>query len=150
MKAVIQRVTNASVEVNNKSVGKINTGLLILLGIAPDDGLEDIEYLVRKITQMRIFSDENGLMNLSNTDVDGEYLVISQFTLFASTKKGNRPSYTKSAPPQIAEKLYLDFTEILNNSTGKKCATGIFGADMKVSLLNDGPVTIVMDSKNRE
>lgn len=150
MKAVIQRIANASVKVNHEIVGEINTGLLILLGIAPDDGLEDIEYLVRKITQMRIFSDENGLMNLSNTDVDGEYLVISQFTLFASTKKGNRPSYTKSAPPQIAEQLYIDFTEHLNKATGKKCATGIFGADMKVSLLNDGPVTIVMDSKNRE
>ena len=150
MKAVIQRVTQADVEVENKIVGKIDAGLMILLGVAPDDNLEDIAYLVRKITQMRIFSDEQGLMNLSNEDIKGSYLVISQFTLFASTKKGNRPSFMQSSPPKLAKELYEQFTLSLNTATGKTCETGVFGADMKVNLVNDGPVTIVMDSKNRE
>ncbi len=147
MRVVIQRVSSASVFINNAVFSTIEKGLLILIGIELDDTIADAEKLVKKIVNLRIFSDENGLMNLSNTDVNGDYMVISQFTLHAETKKGNRPSYIKAARPEQAIPLYEKFIELLANLSGKKIASGIFGADMKVSLVNDGPVTIIMDSK---
>ncbi len=150
MKAVIQRVSEASVTVEGKITGKIAWGLLILLGIEPEDGQEDIDWLCRKIVNMRIFNDENGVMNRSALDINGEYLVISQFTLHASTKKGNRPSYTHAAKPDIAIPLYEQFVKTLAKHAEKNIETGIFGADMKVRLLNDGPVTILLDTKNKE
>ena len=150
MRAVIQRVTTASVVVENKTAGKIDQGLLVFAGFEDADTEEDIQWLSSKIVQLRIFNDENGVMNLSVKDVEGGILVISQFTLHASTKKGNRPSYIKASKPGIAIPLYEKFKEQLSLDLGKKVEAGIFGADMKVSLLNDGPVTIVMDSKNRE
>jgi len=150
MRVVIQRVKNASVRVDEQVVGTIDHGLLLLLGITQEDSTEDIEWLCRKIVQMRIFGDENDLMNKSLLDIDGEVLVISQFTLHASTKKGNRPSFIAAARPQEAIPLYEQFITAIQNYIPKKVQTGIFGADMKVNLLNDGPVTITMDSKNRE
>ena len=150
MRVVIQRVKNASVRVDEQVVGAIDHGLLLLLGITQDDNTEDIEWLCRKIVQMRIFGDENDLMNKSLLDIDGEVLVISQFTLHASTKKGNRPSFIAAARPEEAIPLYEQFITAIQNYIPKKVQTGIFGADMKVNLLNDGPVTITMDSKNRE
>ena len=150
MRAVIQRVTEASVTINQKINGSIDLGLLILLGIEDIDTQEDIDWLVRKISGMRIFSDPNDKMNLSISDVDGSFLVISQFTLHASTKKGNRPSFIKAARPDKAIPLYDQFCKTLHNHSGLKVATGIFGADMKVRLLNDGPVTIIIDSQRKD
>jgi len=150
MRVVIQRVKNASVRVDEQVVGAIDHGLLLLLGITQEDNTEDIEWLCRKIVQMRIFGDENNLMNKSLLDIDGEVLVISQFTLHASTKKGNRPSFIAAARPEQAIPLYEQFISVIQDYVPKKVQTGIFGADMKVNLLNDGPVTITMDSKNRE
>ena len=150
MRVVIQRVKNASVRVDEQVVGAIDHGLLLLLGITQEDSTEDIEWLCRKIVQMRIFGDENDLMNKSLLDIDGEVLVISQFTLHASTKKGNRPSFIAAARPEQAIPLYEQFISVIQDYVPKKVQTGIYGADMKVNLLNDGPVTITMDSKNRE
>jgi D-tyrosyl-tRNA(Tyr) deacylase len=151
MKVVIQRVSEASVKVDGKILGSVKQGLLILLGIGHEDDQTDIDYLVNKIINMRIFSDEEGKMNLSLKDIHGEMLIISQFTLHASTKKGNRPSFINAAKPEIAFQLYKDFINASKNALGKyQIATGEFGADMKVSLVNDGPVTIMMDSKIKE
>lgn len=150
MRVVLQRVSSASVSVSEKIVGEIQKGLLVLVGIEDADTQEDIDWLVTKITQLRIFGDENEIMNLSVEEVKGDLLVVSQFTLHAATKKGNRPSYIKAARPEIAIPLYEKFVTALEHKLGKKVPTGIFGADMKVALLNDGPVTIIMDSKNKE
>lgn len=150
MRAVIQRVTHASVEINGKIHASTGQGLLILLGIEEADNAEDIEWLSGKITRLRVFADDKGVMNLSICDVDGEILLISQFTLHASTKKGNRPSYIKAAKPETAVPLYEQFQKQLENDFGKPVKTGEFGAYMKVSLNNDGPVTIIIDTKNRE
>ena len=150
MRVVIQRVSEASVTINQKVAGEIQTGLLVLLGIEEADGQEDIDWLVKKLVNLRIFPDEYGVMNTSIKDVDGDVLLISQFTLHASTKKGNRPSYIKAAKPEIAIPMYETFIKSLEASLGKPIQTGEFGADMKVRLLNDGPVTICIDSKNRE
>ena len=150
MRVVIQRVTNASVTVEAKVVAEIQKGLLVFVGIEEADTQEDLDWLVTKITQLRIFNDENEVMNLSVQDIDGDVLVVSQFTLHAATKKGNRPSYIKAAKPDIAIPMYERFVKALESKLGKKVPTGIFGADMKVLLLNDGPVTIQMDSKNKE
>lgn len=150
MRAVIQRVKHASVEIEGKVKSSIQQGLLVLAGFEEADTTEDLEWLSKKIVQLRIFGDGQGLMNLSVQDVKGEILVVSQFTLHASTKKGNRPSYIKAAKPDIAIPLYEQFIRHVENDLGKPVGTGEFGADMKVSLLNDGPVTIVMDTKNRE
>ena len=150
MRTVIQRVTNASVTVESKVVGEIQKGLLVFVGIEEADSQEDLDWLVTKITQLRIFNDENEVMNLSVQDIDGDVLVVSQFTLHAATKKGNRPSYIKAAKPDFAIPMYERFVKTLESKLGKKVPTGIFGADMKVLLLNDGPVTIQIDSKNKE
>ena len=150
MRVVIQRVTNASVTVEAKVVAEIQKGLLVFVGIEEADSQEDLDWLVTKITQLRIFNDENEVMNLSVQDIDGDVLVVSQFTLHAATKKGNRPSYIKAAKPDIAIPMYERFVKALESKLGKKVPTGIFGADMKVLLLNDGPVTIQIDSKNKE
>ena len=150
MKVVLQRVASASVTVEDKIVGEIQKGIVALVGIEDADSQEDIDWLVTKITQLRIFGDENGVMNLSVEEVNGDVLVVSQFTLHAATKKGNRPSYIKAARPEIAIPIYEKFVNTLENKLGKKVPTGIFGADMKVALLNDGPVTIIIDSKNKE
>jgi len=150
MRAVLQRVTSASCTVDGQITGQIETGFLVLLGVEDADTNEDAQWLAQKIVGMRIFSDENGLMNKALADVDGGILLISQFTLFAQTKKGNRPSFIKAARPDKAIPLYEHMIELLNTLTGKTTATGIFGADMKISLVNDGPVTITMDTKNRE
>lgn len=150
MRAVIQRVSKASVTINNKIHSQINNGLLVLLGIEDADAVEDIEWLSGKIINLRIFNDENGVMNVSVNDIDGDILVVSQFTLHASTKKGNRPSYIKASKPEFAIPMYEKFVKQLSNDLGKNVQTGVFAADMKVELLNDGPVTIVIDSKNRE
>ena len=149
MKTVIQRVNSASVTIDGKIKSKIEQGLLILLGIEASDTEEDIEWLSGKITRLRIFGDENGAMNLSVADIDGGVLLISQFTLHASTKKGNRPSFIKAAKPEIAIPLYKQFITQLEKDLEKPIQTGTFGADMKVELLNDGPVTIVIDSKEK-
>ena len=149
MKAVIQRVSEASVTINKKVVSKINEGILILVGIVAEDSIEDIEWLTKKIVNLRIFNDENDIMNKSLIDVVGDAIVVSQFTLQASTKKGNRPSYIKAAKPDVAIPLYEQFVTILENKLNKKVGTGEFGADMKVSLINDGPVTIIIDSKQK-
>jgi len=149
MKAVIQRVQYAKVSVAQQVVGEIDKGLLILLGVQQGDTKEDLDYLVKKIAQMRIFSDENGKMNLSCLDMNGDFLVVSQFTLLANTHKGNRPSYTESAAPDMAKKMYEDFSKSLAQFTQKNIQNGIFGADMQIELLNDGPVTIVLNSKNK-
>ena len=150
MRAVIQRVSKASVTINGKIHAKINDGLLVLLGIEDADTKEDIGWLSGKIVNLRIFNDENGVMNVSIKDINADILLISQFTLHASTKKGNRPSYIKASKPAIAVPLYQKMIQQLSNDLGKTIQTGEFGADMKVELLNDGPVTIVMDTKNRE
>ncbi len=150
MRAVIQRVKKASVTIDTIEVSDINSGLLIFLGIENDDTEEDISWLVNKIHNMRIFNDSDGKMNLSIADVGGKYLVVSQFTLYASTKKGNRPSFIKSAKPEIAIPLYEKFISTLSEISQQIIKTGIFGADMDISLINDGPVTIIIDSKNRE
>ena len=150
MKAVIQIVSSASVTIDSKIVAEIQKGLLVLVGIEDADTAEDTNWLCQKIANIRIFGDENDVMNLSVQDIDGEIIVVSQFTLQASTKKGNRPSYIKAAKPDVSIPLYENFVEQLEKELGKKVQTGIFGADMKVSLLNDGPVTIVIDSKNKE
>lgn len=149
MRVVIQRVSRAQVISNGILTGKIEKGLMILLGIQPEDTGEDIIWLTNKITQMRIFSDENGKMNLSVRDIQGEILVVSQFTLYASTKKGNRPGFTKAASPSIANPLYEAFLNELRQA-GFNVQSGIFGADMQVELVNDGPVTILMDSRSPE
>lgn len=150
MKVVIQRVSQASVTVDKKITAEIKKGLLVLVGIEDADTQEDIDWLSGKIVKMRIFGDENDVMNCSVQDIDGNIIVVSQFTLHASTKKGNRPSYIKAAKPDFAIPMYENFVKSVEKEFGKKVQTGIFGADMKVKLLNDGPVTIVMDSKNRE
>ena len=150
MRAVIQRVSKASVTINNKTHSQINDGLLVLLGIEDADTEEDIEWLSGKIINLRIFNDENGVMNVSVKDSNGDILVVSQFTLHASTKKGNRPSYIKASKPEFAIPVYEKFVQQLNLELGKEVYTGIFGADMKVELCNDGPVTIVIDTKNKE
>nr|WP_294788213.1 D-aminoacyl-tRNA deacylase [uncultured Flavobacterium sp.] len=150
MKIVIQRVSQASVTVDSNIVAEIQKGLLVLVGIEDADTQEDIDWLAGKIIKMRIFGDENDVMNCSIQDIDGEIIAVSQFTLHASTKKGNRPSYIKASKPDFAIPMYESFVKSLEKEFGKKIQTGIFGADMKVNLLNDGPVTIVMDSKNRE
>lgn len=150
MRVVLQRVSSASVSVSEKIVGEIQKGLLVFVGIEDADTQEDIDWLVTKITQVRIFGDENEVMNLSVEEVKGDLLVVSQFTLHAATKKGNRPSYIKAARPEVAIPLYEKFVTALEHKLSKKVPTGIFGADMKVALLNDGPVTIIMDSKNKE
>ena len=150
MRAVIQRVSEASVTIDGTVKSAISNGLLILLGCVNEDTIEDINWLCRKMVNMRIFNDENEVMNKSILDMDGEILVISQFTLMASTKKGNRPSYIKAAKPDIAVPLYENFVKELEKQLGKSVGTGEFGADMKVRLLNDGPVTIVVDTKNKE
>ncbi|MNJ82665.1 D-tyrosyl-tRNA(Tyr) deacylase [compost metagenome] len=150
MRLVIQRVSQASVTVENKITGAINQGLLVLLGIEQADSEEDSDWLIQKLIQMRIFSDEDGKMNCSLQDIDGGLLVVSQFTLHASTKKGNRPSFIAAARPEQAIPLYESFIQKAAVQLGKKVEAGIFGADMKVALINDGPVTITIDSKNRE
>ena len=150
MRAVIQRVSKASVTIDQTEKSKIHGGLLILLGIEEADNQEDIHWLCGKIARLRIFNDQDGIMNLSVMDVDGEMLIVSQFTLHASTKKGNRPSYIKAAKPNIAIPLYEQFVHTLENEIGKKVQTGKFGAMMQIELINDGPVTIIMDSKSRE
>jgi len=150
MRAILQRVTQASCTVDGKITGEIKTGFLVLLGVEDADTTEDLQWLAQKIASMRVFGDENGLMNKSLADVGGDILLISQFTLFASTKKGNRPGFTRAARPDKAIPMYEQMIKELEQLTGKKVATGIFGADMKISLLNDGPVTIIIDTKNRE
>jgi D-tyrosyl-tRNA(Tyr) deacylase len=150
LKTVIQRVSSASVTIDSKTVAEIQTGLLVLVGIEDADTQEDTNWLCQKIANLRIFGDENEVMNLSVKDKDGNIIVVSQFTLHASTKKGNRPSYIKAAKPEVAIPIYEDFVLQLEKELGKKVQTGVFGADMKVSLVNDGPVTIIIDSKNKE
>lgn len=150
MKVVIQRVSEASVTIDQNIVAQINKGLLILVGIESEDNLEDINWLVSKIVYLRIFGDEMNVMNLSVKDSKGEIIVVSQFTLHALTKKGNRPSYIKAAKPDIAITMYEKFIQLLELELGKRIQTGQFGADMKVALVNDGPVTIIIDSKNKE
>ncbi len=150
MRTVIQRVIEASVTIARNQVAHIQNGLLVLVGIEDADTQEDITWLTSKIANLRIFADENEVMNLSIKDVDGEMIVVSQFTLHAATKKGNRPSYIKASKPEIAIPLYESFIQQMEIDLGKKVQTGQFGADMKVALVNDGPVTIIIDSKNRE
>jgi len=150
MKAVIQRVSRASVTVDGKIISSIDNGLLVLLGIGNEDGTIDIEWLTKKILNLRIFNDSNSIMNTSVMDNDGDIIVVSQFTLMASTKKGSRPSYIKAAKPEIAVPLYNQFISHLEKEFTKKIGTGIFGADMKIELLNVGPVTILLDSLNKE
>lgn len=150
MKAVIQRVSQASVTIEGKVVASISNGLLILIGIEEADAQEDIVWLTSKIANLRIFGDDNEVMNLSVKDINGEIIVVSQFTLHASTKKGNRPSYIKAAKPDVAIPLYEQFVTQMEVEIGKKVQTGQFGADMKVGLLNDGPVTVIIDTKNKE
>ena len=150
MKAVIQRVSQSSVTINNEIVAQIQQGLLVLVGIEDADNQEDINWLTSKIANLRIFADENEVMNMSLKDIDGEMIVVSQFTLHALTKKGNRPSYIKASKPEIAIPLYESFIQQMEIELGKKVQTGQFGADMKVSLVNDGPVTIIIYTKNKE
>ncbi|HBD26999.1 D-aminoacyl-tRNA deacylase [Flavobacterium sp.] len=150
MKAVIQRVSESSVTINSEIVAQIQQGVLVLVGIEDADNQEDINWLTSKIANLRIFEDENEVMNLSLKDIDGEMIVVSQFTLHALTKKGNRPSYIKASKPEIAIPLYESFVQQMEIELGKKVQTGQFGADMKVSLVNDGPVTIIIDTKNKE
>jgi len=150
MRAIIQRVSEASVSINGKMSGNIGRGFLVLLGIVDGDGQEEVDWLVGKITRMRIFADDDGKMNRSLKEVDGELLVVSQFTLHASTKKGNRPSFIKAARPETAIPLYEAFIKSAEKETGKAPASGEFGADMQVSLVNDGPVTIMIDSQLKE
>lgn len=150
MRVLIQRVKRASVTIENNVKSLINNGLLIFVGVCDEDNREDIEWLVKKIANIRLFDDENGVMNRSVIDTDGELLVVSQFTLMASTKKGNRPSYIKASKPEFSIPMYEQFCKELEMAVNKSIQTGVFGADMKVELINDGPVTIFIDSKNRE
>jgi len=150
MRAVIQRVSMASVSIEGKVKSKISNGLLILLGIEEEDNLEDLDWLSSKIVNLRIFNDVKGIMNLSINDIEGQILSVSQFTLHAKTKKGNRPSYIRAAKPEIAIPFYEEFNRKIEILTGKKVETGDFGANMQVSLINDGPVTIIIDTKNKE
>ena len=150
MRAVIQRVSEASCRVDGEITGAIKTGFLVLLGIEDADTDEDLQWLAQKITNLRVFADENGLMNKALADINGDILLISQFTLFAQTKKGNRPSFIRAARPDKAIPLYEKMKTTLVSLTGKQVAAGIFGADMNISLVNDGPVTIIMDTKNKE
>ena len=150
MKVVLQRVTSASVTISEKVVAQIDNGLLVLVGIEDPDSQEDVQWLCQKIVNLRIFADENEVMNCSVKDIQGDIIVVSQFTLHANTKKGNRPSYIKASKPEIAIPLYESFIQKMELELGKKIQTGQFGADMKVALINDGPVTIIIDSKNRE
>ena len=150
MRAVIQRVKGCKVDIAGQTVGSIDSGVLVLLGVEAEDNAEDIEWLAGKISRLRIFDDENGVMNLDINQASGRALVVSQFTLYASTKKGNRPSYIRSAPEPISRPLYEQFVARLEQILGTKVETGQFGADMQVSLVNDGPVTIIIDTKNHE
>jgi D-tyrosyl-tRNA(Tyr) deacylase len=150
MKVVIQRVSDASVTIDNKEVAKIDRGILVFVGTEDADQLEDIHWLTSKISNLRIFEDDNNVMNLSLKDIDGEMIIVSQFTLHAATKKGNRPSYSKASKPDVARPLYDAFVQQMEVELGKKVPTGQFGADMKVSLINDGPVTIIIDTKKKE
>jgi D-tyrosyl-tRNA(Tyr) deacylase len=150
MKAVIQRVVQASVTIQEQVVAQIESGLLVLIGIEEADGMEDLQWLSSKIVNLRLFADANGVMNVSVKDTGGDVIVVSQFTLHALTKKGNRPSYIKAARPEFAIPIYESFVQQMEFELGKKVQTGQFGADMKVTLLNDGPVTIVIDTKNKE
>ncbi|WP_297695782.1 D-aminoacyl-tRNA deacylase [uncultured Eudoraea sp.] len=150
MRAVIQRVSAASVVVNDQTISKIAFGLMVLLGIEESDSMDDIKWLSKKIVNLRIFNDPNGVMNLSLSEIKGDAIVVSQFTLHAATKKGNRPSYIKAAKPDVAIPLYEAFVRQMEIDLGKKIGTGIFGADMKVALVNDGPVTIIIDTKNKD
>ena len=150
MKAVLQRVSKASVTISEEIVAQIDNGLLVLVGIEDADTQEDIHWLCQKIVNLRIFGDENDVMNLSVKDIQGDIIVVSQFTLHANTKKGNRPSYIKASKPEVAIPLYDNFVRQIELELGKKIQTGKFGADMKVALINDGPVTIIIDSKNKE
>jgi D-tyrosyl-tRNA(Tyr) deacylase len=150
MRAVVQRVQHASVKISGQTEGEISNGMLVFLGIEDSDGPEDIHWLSKKIANLRIFNDSDGVMNISLLDNKGGALVISQFTLHASTRKGNRPSYIRAAKPEVAIPIYEEFIARFENELGRKVAKGIFGADMQVELLNDGPVTIVIDTKNRE
>ena len=150
MRVVIQRVSEASVKVDDQIAGTIHKGLLVLMGVEDADTKEDIEWISSKIVNLRIFDDASGVMNLSVKDIDGEILLVSQFTLHAATKKGNRPSYIKASKPAIAIPMYEPLIDQLKNDLGKEIPTGLFGADMKVQFVNDGPVTILMDSKNKE
>ena len=150
MKAVIQRVSQSSVTINNEIVAQIQQGLLVLVGIEDTDNQEDINWLTSKIANLRIFADENEVMNMSLKDIDGEMIIVSQFTLHALTKKGNRPSYIKASKPEIAIPLYESFVQQMEIELGKKVQTGQFGTNMKVGLVNDGPITIIIDTKNKE
>jgi len=150
MKVIIQRVSQASVEINKENVAKIEKGLLVLLGITNKDTQEDINWLAKKIVSLRIFGDENRLMNKSVSNIDGDIIVVSQFTLYSSTKKGARPSFINAAKPEVAIPLYEKFVSQLESELGKQVQTGIFGADMKVKLINDGPVTIDIDTQNKK
>jgi D-tyrosyl-tRNA(Tyr) deacylase len=150
MRVVIQRVKEASVEVDGRVISSVGAGMMILVGIAESDTEEDVEWMVRKIMQLRIFVDAGGVMNLPVTEAEGDLMVVSQFTLMASTKKGNRPSYIRAARPDKAVPLFDQMAEMLEKALGKAVARGIFGADMKVALVNDGPVTIIMDSRDRD
>jgi D-tyrosyl-tRNA(Tyr) deacylase len=150
MRAVIQRVSKANVTIDDKIYSQIENGLLVLVGIEDADTTEDSEWLSGKIVNLRVFNDDNGVMNVSVKDINGDILAVSQFTLHASTKKGNRPSYIKASKPEFAIPMYEKFIQQLSNDLGKIVGTGVFGADMKVELLNDGPVTIIIDTKNRE
>lgn len=150
MRAVIQRVKEASVEVDEKIIGQINNGLLVLIGFEPEENQEDFDWIIKKITQLRIFDDENGVMNKSVVDTEGDLLIVSQFTLHANCKKGNRPSYIRAAKPDLAVPYYEKFIAETEKLINKKVQKGKFGSDMKVKLLNDGPVTIILDSKNRD
>ena len=149
MKVVIQRVSSASVTIETEIAANIQSGLLVLVGIEDDDSQEDINWLSQKIINLRIFADDNGVMNLSVKDIEGELIIVSQFTLHASTKKGNRPSYIKASKPEMAIPIYENFVKHMELELGKKIQTGKFGADMKVALVNDGPVTIIIDSKSK-
>ena len=150
MRVVIQRVRKANVHIDGKKISEIEKGLLVLVGICEEDTLEDIEWLTKKIVNLRVFDDDNGVMNKSMLEANADIMIVSQFTLYASCKKGNRPSYIKAAKPDIAIPLYENFCAITQALTGKKVATGVFGAYMKIELINDGPVTICIDTKNKE
>ena len=150
MRAVVQRVTHATVNIDQKPYSQIGEGLLVLLGIAFEDTVADMEWLVKKIASLRVFDDDNGVMNLSVKDIGGEVMVVSQFTLMASYKKGNRPSYIKAASPEVSIPLYEQFCRTMSDEMGKKVATGVFGAHMDIDFVNSGPVTICMDTKNKE
>lgn len=150
MRAVIQRITYASCTVNGQITGKIDQGLLIFLGIEEEDGKEDLQWLAQKLVNLRIFSDENGLMNKSIQDINGNILLISQFTLFAKTKKGNRPSFIRAGKPDIAKPMYEEMGKVLSELLNKNVQMGVFGGDMKIELLNDGPVTIIMNTKDKD